>query len=867
MSHVEHAFHSPLTLLHEWRDRPDGARLREFLVIGYTVDLVFFERHCVSTARALGARITVLGDAGQASHEPVDVRHAGRAYQHGHAVCAGAFHPKLVVLLGDEDVRVAIGSGNPTMSGWGHNHELWLVVRSTRARGPAAMGDLAAWLTDLPGVVDLPSWIAGTTAHIAESIIPAEVDDAFSDLRILGNLREPILDQLPEGPVDALGLTAPFFDARSQAVRSLVDRFSPDRIDIAVQPTLSQYDGESLVDATALVPRVGFRHLDEDRTTHGKLVEWTADDRTTALVGSANLSAAALLKTTAGGGNCELVASYPVADSLLPAGAPVTAEVVQVSNTIPTDQPLRRVATLMLLGARRHEDVIVVELVTNVRLPIAVETSPDGTPGTWTTALLWTADTDLRSTVRFRVPEQVGGVVRARVEVDGELLVSQEVFLTDTVRCLPRNDDADRPRLVRDYDLDEVFTDQVLAARFNADFVRLLGEVQQHRATSASPLRTSASTTDAVRPDDRWGSWLRDVELALGPSLAGLVFPGALVLPDASTNGWLVGPEPDESALTEDEDEDVAETLPTSVVHVPGIPPSQRQKCRTWARRWVSAVCTPPVPWSAMRMAVARVYLTLLAAGVWGVDESWRAELRDLVRALVPTDEEDRESPGQLMAYQTSMISVCLALLFQNASPHGGGEHDVIAKAAWDAAGEWAAYAEPALVAGYLYVPQQPYARVATSAEVTAVVDLAVAAADDPHAELRDAFERAGLPVAHIDGVWVVDGEFRNPRRTAAHVATMAGPRCVVLARNAHQATLIVRDGATVAIAESAAPRWRVYRLSPLSTPLSLLGGDEGMPSTTSQYPFEPVPTQVSDLVEQAGVDLVRLVVAVRIAQ
>jgi hypothetical protein len=193
MSQASHEFHSPLSLLREWHERTD-APLRELLVTGYTLDLVFLERHCVSIARALGARVTVLSDAGQAGHEPVDVRHAGRAYQHGHAYCRGAFHPKLVLMLGDDELWAAIGSGNPTLSGWGHNHELWLVLRTARERGPAAVRQLSRWLTDLPAVVALPSWIADTVTEIGRSIIPEQIDDSLPDLRIFGNLvRQPHL--------------------------------------------------------------------------------------------------------------------------------------------------------------------------------------------------------------------------------------------------------------------------------------------------------------------------------------------------------------------------------------------------------------------------------------------------------------------------------------------------------------------------------------------------------------------------------------------------------------------------------------------------------------------------------------------------
>jgi hypothetical protein len=261
-------------------------------------------------------------------------------------------------------------------------------------------------------------------------------------------------------------------------------------------------------------------------------------------------------------------------------------------------------------------------------------------------------------------------------------------------------------------------------------------------------------------------------------------------------------------------------------------------------------------------MTVALLYLNLLAAGVWGADESWRAELRDVIRGLVPTDEEFDNTPSQALSFLSSLAAVCLALLFQDATPHGGSEHDLIAKSAWDKTREWVGYAELLLVEGYLYVPEQSHARVASESEVAAVIDLAMAAAEDPHAELRIAFDHEGLPVEWIDGVWVADSDFRNPRRIAARVATLAGPRCAVLARNARTASLILRDGNTLAIAESTAPLWRIYQLTPVSTPLSIVGGDEGLPRTGRTHPLEPVPRQIRDLAETVGAHLTHLLAA-----
>jgi hypothetical protein len=871
MSEAEYRFHSPLTLLQEWDDRTDGAPLRECLVTGYTLDLVFFERHWVPTARALGARVTVLGDAGHAVHEAVDVRQAGRAYQHGLVGCGGAFHPKVVVLTGDDDVWVAVGSGNPTMSGWGHNHELWLVLRASRHRGPAALRDLGAWLAELPGVVRMPSWVAGTVAHIGDWITPDEIDDSLPGLRIFGNLRHSLVGQLPAGPVRSLRMTAPFFDERGHGVRALIGKLRPLEVDLALQERVTRYSGQALADATASVPLTRFSHLDEGRTRHGKLIEWTVDGATTAMTGSANLSAAALLATTENGGNCELVTTTPVPVSLLPPGTAVAQADITRNNTIPVGSPDSRQPTLIVLGARRTQNTVFAELVTTVSTPITIESSPDGTPGTWTPLHVFTAGSTAVQSVGFTAPEALGGAVRARVDQSGDRLVSPVVFLTDTARCLPRDDAAGRPRMTSIAEGDTVLTDEVLARRFNADLLRLLGHVQEHRgATGSAALRTAAGTTAAaVPPEDRWGRWLESVEHSLGPHLTGLLFPGALTAPGPATTGWSLSTDVNDAELVDGESDDAVEELTEtppagSARNAPDIPASQRAQYRSWARRWTRAATATPRPPLELRMLVARTYLVLLAAAVWGTDEGWRSDLGDLTRSLVPDAADEEDVPGQALDFLSSLIAVCLALLLQDAGLHGGGEHDIIAKAAWVDAAELVAYADPALAEEYLHAPDKPYARVPTWSEVEAVIDLAATAADDPHAHDRAALASEGLPARMMDGVWVIDGEFRNPRRMAARVAALVASPSAVIARNASKTTAVLRDGRTLAIAESTAPRWRVYALSPMSTPVSLLAGDEGLPPGAKTYPLHPLPATIRALTETAGINHQLLQAALR---
>jgi hypothetical protein len=862
VSEVEHRIHSPLTLLREWQD--GGEPLVELLVTGYTHDLVFLERHCLAPARAMGARATVLGDAGYAVHEPVDVRHAGRSYQYGLASCGGAFHPKLVVLVGEERVWVAIGSGNPTMSGWGHNEELWLVVRSSGGRGPAALGDLASWLEDLPSVVAMPTWIADTITTIGQKVAPTEIDTSLAHLQIFGNLRRSVLSQLPSGPVTTLRLSAPFLDARSRAVHELVARFAPAEVQIALQPTLSQYDGATLVAATSSAQAVRFTYLGEKRTSHGKLVEWTTGRETLALTGSANLSAAAMLATTAAGGNCELVTLFPVSTSKLPDGDVAPTEEIRSANTIPSRREEVLKATVTLLGARRLPDHVAVELVAGQTGVVTIETSVTASPGTWQPAHREQAERSTVTTFRFLVSEQLGGALRATMTVDGDTAVSAVVFLTDTVRCLPRRLDDDRPRLAVSYVAEDLFTDAALAQRFAADLARLISQVLEHRSVSVVPLRSVTPGHVSATSDDKWGTWVSAIERTLGATLTNLVFPGALLPVSALVTGWSVGPEADENELADGEDE--TDIDPLAEENSREIPRDQRAFWRAAAKRLSRQISGHHRPWIELRMCVATLYLNLLAGGVWkSSDDSWFDQFATVVTALAVTEDEEAAAPGRTMSFHSSLIAVCFAVLFRDASPYGGRERDIILKAAWEKAGSYAAFAEPGLVVDYLRQAQERQAVVVGEEEVQRVIDAALEMADDPHSARRSALREAGLDVVLFGNVWVSHGDFRNPRRIAARIATIAEAPCAVVARNGRTCTALVWAGGELAVVESTTRRWRIYRMSPMATPLSLLGGDEGLPQTRDQRPLRPAPATVLSHPDLTDQDIVQLIATVEL--
>lgn len=369
-------FTSPLTLLGEWRDRTDEAELHELLLLGFTVDLPFLEKTVIPTARALGARITVIGDAGQGLYDPVDVRMAGRSYFHGLVACRGSFHPKLALLIGAHEAAAAIGSGNPTMAGWGYNDELWTILRGHENDAPETFRELGRWLTALSGPVSVPQYAADLLQETAARL--AEFRTSPYSARVLHNLHRGLLEQLPAGPVDELHLYAPFLDQNGRALARIIDRLAPSRLVLGVQERWSSYDGDAILRSLDGGPDTELRLLAEQRPRHGKLLEWRTGDRWTALTGSANLTAAALLNPTADGGNCEVGVLAPVPSPLMPKGTATPVTHLRGRRTV---RPMEGRPGLLVLGALlTGAGLLQVTLAHPYDVAVAVEVSPDGSP-------------------------------------------------------------------------------------------------------------------------------------------------------------------------------------------------------------------------------------------------------------------------------------------------------------------------------------------------------------------------------------------------------------------------------------------------------------------------------------------------------
>lgn len=357
--------------------------VEEALFLTFNADVAFLERGVLGLCQSMGARVTVIADAGMWRPDPVAMKGAGTHYLLGLASHSGAFHPKLTLLVGHDRVLALIGSGNLTMGGWQHNSELWNELRAEDGQAPRALFALTEWLELLSGRVRLGSDHAIALNRVAtrlratlERFTP--IDDGA---RLIANLDRSLLSQLPGGPVDELTLYAPFIDEHASAVRELVEHFPTQKLTLIVQPSLTVVEPLGL--ARVLRDQTGLIIIADTsrRYRHAKLVEWRRGARRQVLTGSANLSAAAMLSSVSRGGNVELGIVTNIDESLWPEPGFDPDHCVQLEKI--TDIPELRIGSQnpetaeltvpQLLSAVLSGNELKIELAHPVPFAVAIE--------------------------------------------------------------------------------------------------------------------------------------------------------------------------------------------------------------------------------------------------------------------------------------------------------------------------------------------------------------------------------------------------------------------------------------------------------------------------------------------------------------
>lgn len=149
------------------------------------------------------------------------------------ALPKGVFHPKVAVLVGEDETLLLIGSGNLTFGGFGRNVEV-LDVLSSKSHS-AAFADFTGFLEALARRNDLTLTDAHWPTEWAARLEPHAAAHADSSIRILHNAQEPLSGQLAaiaaaHGDAVEIRCLSPFHDTDADGVISLAEKCGANRL-------------------------------------------------------------------------------------------------------------------------------------------------------------------------------------------------------------------------------------------------------------------------------------------------------------------------------------------------------------------------------------------------------------------------------------------------------------------------------------------------------------------------------------------------------------------------------------------------------------------------------------------------------------
>jgi len=308
----------------------DSRKYHSCLMSTYSIDFGFFEQRLLPALHRLQiGNIHVLVD----SHELEEAQHhltAGtRAVNAGYSVQPistgkGVFHPKVLLLLGEKNGLLLVGSGNLTSSGLQSNEEVWSAFQVDASKELAAHAslllDALEWLeqwkpSEAASVIRKWNWMRQFTPWLEVlTARPRKKGVALDDGREVQFLGQDVSKSTLDAMVEAIGsrsvnrmtCVSPFYDADASGLKSLSELLKVSNMDIILDvdrvpfhrfegPQFFHWNSRWIQDEKSVKSRL-----------HAKLYHFLLDDGTEALyVGSSNATMAGLGVRSAGARNME----------------------------------------------------------------------------------------------------------------------------------------------------------------------------------------------------------------------------------------------------------------------------------------------------------------------------------------------------------------------------------------------------------------------------------------------------------------------------------------------------------------------------------------------------------------------------------
>ena len=273
------------------------------LLTTFNFELSFFERALLTGFMANDIRkVSVYVDSAEFAKALSETysSHIGIRYMANPVKCAGAFHPKMVLLIGDGRAKLYVGSGNVKNSGYMVNNEIFNVVEYDAKNCPETL-----WIIN--DAIDLFDKINkrgfGLDADLieeAKTYFPKGGIPEHTERFFFSTVHTSMITQVKEHMVDGIKeiwIAVPYYDQQMSALKKISVEFPDTHLRVFLQNKNSTFvtginESEHIVDDIFVFK--GFPDGGKNSFYHAKVILFKGNDHDYVLYGSANCTVSAL---------------------------------------------------------------------------------------------------------------------------------------------------------------------------------------------------------------------------------------------------------------------------------------------------------------------------------------------------------------------------------------------------------------------------------------------------------------------------------------------------------------------------------------------------------------------------------------------
>lgn len=279
------------------------------LMTTFNFDVSFFERSILNRLYENNVKkVSLFVDSYELNKalSEIDYTSIGKKYVVNPIEMKEAFHPKLILLLGQASAKLVVASANITVSGYLKNGEIFNVFEYDD-KHPENLKVISAAISFFEQLNKLSFQQDKALFDEIKGLVYYGKTSENSELHLLHNLEKPILSQV-EGIVEnvtEIDIAVPYYDNYAFALEMLHMSFSAAKINLYLQHKKCKFPLDHKNDSFITSISPFDKCNDSSAFYHGKVFRFITTDATYFLYGSANCTKSALTKATKEHGNIE----------------------------------------------------------------------------------------------------------------------------------------------------------------------------------------------------------------------------------------------------------------------------------------------------------------------------------------------------------------------------------------------------------------------------------------------------------------------------------------------------------------------------------------------------------------------------------